>query len=120
MHVFTQIESKRNVEEAYHKLVVDHDAVISLDISPICWTITQLKVVMKTHKIKYNPIIPIKKANFCARYLEWKRRSVLLFEDTAQEIMREQGAAPPPVEKEDHDDQQEENEDCIAAMFMMN
>ena len=108
----------------YHIMVVEYNTVILLNLPPKCWTIAQLKAVIKLHKTKDDPSMPTKKSNLYARYMEWKRQLALTFEDKVQEFIREKGLSPLLAEKEEEEEEEDghgdEHEDCITAMLMMN
>ena len=54
--------------------------------------------------------------------MKWKRQLALIFEDTVQEFIREEGFSPLLAEKEEEeeDGHGDENEDCITSILMLN
>ena len=121
-HQIKEEEPTVNSEEAYREMVIQHDAVLALEIPPTSWTITQLKSFLKSLKTKEETAMPSKKADLFARYLQWCDRLMRMIEEVAQEVVQEVGVMPPftVTMSDDEDEQHNKNDDCIAAMMLIN
>ena len=69
IHQVKEVESTVKAEEAYREIVSQHDAVLTLEIPPMSWTITQLNSFLKPLKIKEDTVMPSKKVDLFVRYL---------------------------------------------------
>ena len=57
-HQVKEAESKVKAEEAYREMLIQHDAVLALEISPMSWTITQRDSFFKPLKSREDTAIP--------------------------------------------------------------